>query len=722
MSIRSDQPTRLRDNRSARAAALKTASVAVAVASAIGGLAGCDGGGDNFTTNVKPSFVGAVTKTTYDGASDDLLTAGLGKTGLAGAAPTVANPTAPTAAELRKVAIYNNYRALVPITANGGYGVLFGPNVDTSGANTLGEGRIAGTEYLAYADDGTGAKNVTMMVQVPASFNKDKPCVVTATSSGSRGVYGAIGTAGEWGLKHGCAVAYADKGTGSGVHDLATNTVNLQNGVRGDATSAGKNSNFTAALSAADLAAFNAATPNRIAVKHAHSQQNPEKDWGHDTLNAVRFALYVLNEQFSDKFDDGSSKVQIKPDNTIVIGSSVSNGGASAIAAAEQDTEGLIDGIAVGEPVLELAPNATLAIKRGTRVLTGSAKPLYDYFTIANLYSPCASQSTRAAGSFGIALVLPNPAFAANRCAALKAKGLLTKSTLAEQAEEALDTMLAAGWESESNKILATMYTQAVPPIPMTYGNSYGRFSVADNLCGLSFAGVDAAGKPAPLAAAALAQVFGTGNGVPPTAGIQIINNNSVGGPINSPISVSPSTGQQDYNFDAALCHRNLFTGSDANALRVKNGIVEALRSANLHGKPAIIVHGRSDGYIPVNMNARAYFGENKIVEGSASRLSYIEVTNAQHFDAFIDNAALPGYDTQFVPLHVYFNRAMDAMWANLTQNVALPPSQLVRTTPRGGTPGAAPAITAANVPPISASPAVGDQITFSGNTVTIPD
>jgi hydroxybutyrate-dimer hydrolase len=109
-------------------------------------------------------------------------------------------------------------------------------------------------------------------------------------------------------------------------------------------------------------------------------------------------------------------------------------------------------------------------------------------------------------------------------------------------------------------------------------------------------------------------------------------------------------------------------------------------------------------------------------VEGSSSKLSYVEVANAQHFDAFIDNAALPGYDTRYIPLHVYFFRAMDAMWANLTQGTALPPSQFVRTTPRGGTPGAAPAITAANVPPISANPAAADQITFSNNVVTVPD
>jgi hydroxybutyrate-dimer hydrolase len=691
---------------------------------ATGMLAGClSGGGDTvYHPNVKPSFVGTVTRATYDGASDDLLTAGLGRTGLAGTSPVVASPTAPTAAELRRLAVYNNYRAIVNVNATSGYGTLYGPNIDVNGGDTLGEGKVAGTEYLAYADDGTGTRNVTMAVQVPATFSKARPCIVTATSSGSRGVYGAIGSAGEWGLKRGCAVAYSDKGTGNGIHDLATGTVNLQNGVRADAATAGRNSNFTAALTASALATYNAAFPNRIAVKHAHSQQNPEKDWGGETLNAVRFALYVLNEQYSDKFSDGTAKYQITPDNTIVIASSVSNGGSSAIAAAEQDTDGLIDGVAVAEPVLELMPNPSLAIRRGSTTITGSGRPLYDYFTLANLYSPCASQSSRLAGSYGIALALPVPAFANNRCAALKAKGLLTRATAAEQADEALDLLLAAGWQPESNLILATMYTQGVPPIPMTYANAYGRFSVADNLCGLSFAGVDAAGRPAPVAAATLAQAFGTSNGVPPSAGIQIINNNDPSGPVSSPISVSPSTGLQDYNFDAALCHRNLWTGTDAAAVRVQNGVKETLRSANLRGKPAIIVHGRSDGYIPVNMNSRPYYGQNRIVEGAASRLSYIEVTNAQHFDAFIDNAALPGYDSAFVPLHVYFIRAMDAMWSHLTNSVPLPPSQLVRTVPRGGTPGRAPALTAANVPPISANPPAADQITFSNNTVTIPD
>jgi hydroxybutyrate-dimer hydrolase len=685
-------------------------------------LAACWGDSDHTNDeNVKPSFVGTITKNTYDGVNDDLLTGGLGKTGLAGASPTAANPVAPTAAELRRIAIYNNYRALVDIVANGGYGTLYGPNVDVNGNPTLGEGKIAGTEYLAYADDGTGKLNVTMMVQIPASFSAAKACIVTAASTGSRGVYGAIGTAGEWGLKHGCAVAYTDKGTGTGFHDLATDTVNLQNGTRSPAATAGNNSNFTAELTATELASFNAAWPNRVASKHAHSQRNAEKDWGRNTLDAIRFAFYVINEERASRNGDGTAKPDYKPDNTIVIASSVSNGGGSSIAAAEQDTDGLIDGVAVGEPTLELQPPAGLTVVAGG-ITQPVARPLFDYYTLGNLYMGCASQSPRAANSYGIAAVLPVPAFALNRCAALKANGLLTATTPQAQADEALDKLLAAGYLTESIPLFGSHFTSTYAPVVATFANEYGRFSVKDNLCGISIAATDAAGKPAPSAAAALAQAFGTSNGVPPTSGLQLINNNSVGGPINTLVSVSPSTGLQDYNIDAGLCWRDLWVGSDAFAQRVKGGVNETLRTGNLRGKPTIIVGGRADAQIPVNFNARPYFGLNKQVEGSGSKLTYIEVTNAQHFDAFIDSPAFPGYDSAYVPLHYYFTKAMDALYANLANGAPLPPSQVVRTIPRGGTPGQAPAITAANVPPISGAPAASSQITFSANTVTIPN
>jgi hydroxybutyrate-dimer hydrolase len=86
--------------------------------------------GEEPPPNVKPVNVGTITKTYYDGMSDDLLTAGLGRTGLAGTAPRPVDPVAPTAAELRRLAIFSNYAALVDVSPKGGYGTLFGPNID----------------------------------------------------------------------------------------------------------------------------------------------------------------------------------------------------------------------------------------------------------------------------------------------------------------------------------------------------------------------------------------------------------------------------------------------------------------------------------------------------------------------------------------------------------------------------------------------------------------
>ena len=64
----------------------------------------------------KPTFVaGEILQTYYDGVNDDLLTGGLGKTGLEDGSPPpmIVDPENPTVAELRRLAIYNNYRALV---------------------------------------------------------------------------------------------------------------------------------------------------------------------------------------------------------------------------------------------------------------------------------------------------------------------------------------------------------------------------------------------------------------------------------------------------------------------------------------------------------------------------------------------------------------------------------------------------------------------------------
>lgn len=679
-----------------------------------------------------PNFIkGPISIKTYDGVGDDLLTAGLGKTGLQGAAPGYANPSSPTAAELRRNTIYNNYRALVDITPGGGYGVLYGPNIDLDGGNTLGEGKIAGTEYLAYADDGSGRKNVTLMVQVPDSFSRTNPCIITGTSSGSRGVYGAIGTSGDWGLKRGCAVAYADKGSGMGVHDLQNNTVNLIDGTRTDATTAGTLSHFTADLGFSERAAFNAATPNRFAFKHAHSQQNSERDWGRDTLRAIEFAFWALNEHHRQ-----GGGAYNRP-NTLVIASSVSNGGGAAVRAAEQDVSGLIDGVAVSEPNVQPFPNGIFRIRQGAQPpvsFPNHSRALLDYHTLINLYQPCASLApANATAPVNTPLTAPGSAtdLRPNRCLSLYEKGLLTASNLTGQAEEAQQKINAAGLLVEQNVTQPSHYALNVgPAIVVTYANSYGRFSVKDNLCGFSFAATDASGNPTAAPANNVAQIFALGNGIPPTAGINLVYNLSVGGPKLDRAATSPSTGRQDLNIDGALCLRALATGRDPvtgasltgamaqNANRVAVGILE-VRAFGTLDKPAVIVHGRSDAVIAPNHTSRAYFGLNRLVRPFSNSTRYVEVTNAQHLDAF---NAFPGYDTRMVPLHVYFVQALNLMYSHLKNGTALPPSQVVHTVPRGGTPGAAPAITAANVPAISMSPPMSDLITFSGGVVRIPE
>jgi hydroxybutyrate-dimer hydrolase len=686
----------------------------------------------NANLNFKPAFVSGPLRTTeYDGVNDDLLTAGLGAAGLAGAAPGYADPLHPTAAELRRNAIYNNYRALVDMTSGGGYGRFYGPDVGLDEQPTGGDGKVAGAEVIAYSDDGSGRRNVTLMVQVPASFDPARPCIVSATSSGSRGIYGAIST-GEWGLKKGCAVAYTDKGTGAAPHDLMNDTVPLIDGTRASATTAGTGAHFNAGLSDAERNAFNALTPDRFAFKHAHSRRNPEKDWGRFTLQAIEFAFYVLNERFSPRTGTGLAVAQIRPHNTLVIASSISNGGGSALAAAELDAGGLIDGVAVTEPAVQLPADAGIAIERGGVPVASAGRTLYDYTTWANLYQPCAGLAPELAGTpFQASYTALFGFVAGNRCASLKAKGLLTAATTAAQASEALGKLRAHGWEADSDALHASSAAFEIPSaVSVTFANAYARASVADALCGYSFGAVFAAGPslnlPTTLPAANLAGMFATGNGVPPSSGVALINDRSAaafGGPRRDVGSVSPSTLAFDMNVDGALCLRALLAGSDAAAQALRAGIGEATRNGNLRGKPALVVQGRSDALLPVNHAGRAYTAFSKKVEGAASRLSYIEVTNAQHFDGFIGlPAVLPGYDTRYVSVHLYLFRALDAMWSHLAEGAPLPASQVVRTVPRGGTPGAAPAIGAANTPPIALVPAAADAITFSANTLRVPD
>ena len=712
-------------------------------------LLGCMGSDDEDTapTNTLPTGITELGSTVYpattpgagtSAATQDLLTGGLGRTGLgAAAAPAYADPLNPTALELRRNGLYANYRAILDPSAAGGYGLLYGPNVDAAGVVTAGEGLIPGRELIATLDDGSGRKRTVIAVLIPDSFSITAPCIVLGPSSGSRGVYGAIGTAGEWGLKRGCAVALTDAGKGVGLYDLSDDSVTRIDGTRATRTAAGTLSHFAANITDAARTAFNALFPNRLALKQVHSQMNPEKDWGSDTLVSAQYAIYALNVRYGS----ASNVAPLNAANTLVIGGSASNGGAAVLRAAEQDSAGLIDGVVAAEPVTQMPTTSGYGITFGGTPVVGYGKGLMDVTTYGNLYQPCAALAAGAAMAevsvYNYIVLTGQTGRAAARCAGLVAKGLVSGADLASQSLDALGKLRAYGWTALHDTMHNAHYALGNGPIlSAMYPIGYGRFSVTDNVCNTSFAQVDGTGAPVAVVATSKAQSFASANGTANGAPVSVVYDNSVGGPRSWALATSPSTGVQDYGLDNALCQRALVTGVDetgaaltatatstrptlAQSTAVRAGIAEVVVSGNLRAKPTLVVAGRSDALVPVNTNARAYAAYNKVLEGSASKLAYIEVVNAQHFDTFIP---FSGFDTRFVPLHVYFVRAMDAMYAHLKNGTALPPSQVVRTTPRGGTPGAAPALTASHVPAISAAPAAAEQIGFSGTSIAVPN
>lgn len=667
-------------------------------------LAACGSDGDDAETNryqSRPSFLASEpSRTDYDGVTEGLLT---GRAASLQALLAYTLPAQPTAADRRTLALQTSYVGLLDVTPTGGFGTYYGQV--SMAANK-------GSEYVAVSDDGTGTENVSIVVGIPSHFDPSKPCIVAVPSSGSRPVYGEIGTIGEWAYNKGCAVAATDKGTGMGAHDLDRD---LAYTIDGEPVAAGtrKDLTFNANLAAGDLASYRATNPNRIALKHAHGQRNPEKDWGRHTLQAVHTALYVLNRHFTGG--------DFHPGNTLVLGASISNGGAAVLRAAEQDTEGLIDGVVAAEPQLNLPDDAGVQVRRGGTVLPVVGRPLYDYTTFAGLYQPCASQAPALGGS---AFVIP--AFAAQRCAALAAMGLVQGGTTAEQAADALSRLHAYGWEPDSDILHDSHYgSEFTDLVAHTYANAYARAAVAEAVCGYSVAGIDAAFQtPVPPATGAMRGGWAAGGGLGYLGGAyNLVNDRSVGGPALYLLSVSPSTGQTDFNVDGAACLRRLATGAGvgntaismaelALAERVRDGMAQVRVSGQLRGRPALIVHGRADALVPVNHTSRPYAALNRGREPD-TRLRYVEVTDANHFDALVGL-----YPRTLVPLHVYTLRALDLMHAHLQAGAALPPSQVVRAVARSSP--AAP-LTDANLPPIAAQPAAGDRITVGANTIDVP-
>ncbi len=549
---------------------------------------------------------------------DDLLTAGMGIAGLrALVAPAFADAARPTQGELRRRAIWNNWRGIADLSASGGYGQVYG-----SAAS------VPGREFSAFATVAGASQPHRVLVQVPDSFDQGSRCVLVTAASGSRGVYGSIAVAGAWGLPKGCAVAYTDKGAGTDYYDLDTHTGVTLDGTRGTGEEA------------LGFRPDRAAGQTGIAFKHAHSGDNPEADWGRHVKQAAEFALSALGRAFP----------QAEPftfDNTRVIAVGISNGGGAVLRAAELEGEWL-DAVVAGEP------NVYLPVP--------GSRTLYDYTTEAALLMPCALLQLPADA-------LPQPPVRAQveplwnaRCAALKASGLITGDNAKAQAKSAYDRLRATGWTDQALTAGAlSVGFDLWRAVAVTYASAYARMGVGEHACGYSFAAQNPDFSARASTEAERQTWFADGSGIPPGAGVGIIDTK-----LASP----------DFTMPGLQCLRGLLELGDDSAF--KQGLAQTQAALPRKGLPIVVIHGLDDGLVPPAFSSAPYVAA---AQAAGRDVAYWQVQHAQHFDGFL---ALPAYGARYVPVLPYVYAALDQVAARLDGKAGKSVDAVIAATPRG--------------------------------------
>lgn len=551
---------------------------------------------------------------------DDLLTAGLGADGLRSAsAPVFADLAHPTTAELRRRAIWSNWRGIADLTPGGGYGEFYGSLQP-----------VPGREYHALRTVPGASQPHRVMLQLPDGFDPASRCVVVTASSGSRGIYGAIALAGAWGLPRGCAVAYTDKGAGTDYFDVDSGTGVLLDGSR---SAAGE-------LAFAPKPQADAA-PSKVLIKHAHSGDNPEADWGRHVKQAAEFALQTLDSAYP-------LLAPFTFANTRMIAVGVSNGGGSVLRASE-DEQPWLDG------VVAISPN----------ISAEGGRPLFDYGSEAGLLMPCALAAPEFAAAPFAGIAALAPAAREARCASLYAADVLHADNPAAQTQEALTMLRAHGWHDAA--LMSAALTTAFDlwhAVGSTYAAAYARTGSAAMPCGSYFAALGNDGQPRATNAAERDAWWADGSGIPPGAGVMLLNNMAV-------------AGSADSGFAALQCLRRLWDGQGEYAARLIEGVQATRAGLPRAGLPVIVIHGNDDGLIPEPFSARPWVSA---AQANQRNVRYWRVAHAQHFDAFL---SFPQMASRYVPLMPYAYRALDRMWAHLHDGAPLPADTLIQPNVR---------------------------------------
>jgi len=589
---------------------------------------------------------------------DDLVSSGLGVAGMQGPAPAVDAPEQPDPLQLRRLAIYNNYRALQDVSGSG-FGDWHGPLR-----------AVPGTEILAWRQSPLLQYPHAVALQLPDSFDPAQPCLVVSAASGSRGVYGAAAVTGDWALLRACAVVYTDKGAGTGFFDFASGE-----GIALDGSPvAAASDSVNGYLPASDN---RLAAAQRVAIKHAHSGDNPEAYWGLMVLDAARFAISTLRQRYP---------AMHRP---LTIAAGISNGGAAVLRAAEQDRQRLIDAVVAAEPNI-YPPAAAVTLRSGSqRIAADQVLPMYAYATQLGLYQPCAVlHDVSAESPFGLLRVMQQ-GLLQQHCRALQAADLLPDGADAPAAAAArLDALqlTAAARELGMVNIALGLW----PAINAGYAQAYSRYDASVPVCGVGYAVVDEAGQVRASTRSERASWFASSSGIAPSAGIELVDG-----------SGSKLAGA-DQLIASTRCWRELWQNADAT---LRKSIAATRASARIADVPVLIVHGRADALIAVNHSSRPYVAA-ALQQGG--KLRYYEIEHAQHFDALL---GVPGMREHIVAIHPYFLAALEQAWLHLRTGAVLTPSQVVRDQP--GEP-----ITTAG---FSADPGA-DAIAFSDGSLIVPE
>lgn len=567
----------------------------------------------------------------------------------------------PAGATRRQALRWKDIRELLDLTCDGGFGRLYGAAADAI--------QVAGTEYRALLRCPGRVHASEAVVLVPDTFDATRPRLVIAPASGSRGATGSIGDIGIWALTRGCALALTDKGCGLGAQHLPSGRF-----LDIDGESAGRSSRAPTTFRLAGAASGS----QGFALKHAHSGENAEAGWGDITLLTARYALHLLSGL-------------VAPEAVCVVAAGVSNGGGAVLRAAELDRSGLIDAVVAVEPNIALIPGEPVPARIGGQACSLESRPLFDYATEANLLLPAVLAGLDVRDlPFGEALALHAGGLGRWQQLLQDETGL-THRTAGER-------LVRAGFSPKSLMMAPLMQLSVIwPAIAANYAFALGRYAPAE---------ADAAGGVRFDCETGRDDCLETyarsGAGLAPGGGLVLAGGHGTG----------PEAG-----FAAARALRACHSGPQAASGRVRAGIAECLASGDPGQRPVIILHGRDDPLISPSQSSRAYAARAWRQFGLAGTLCYCEIDHAQHFDGFLSD---PRLAAAFVPLAPYVEQALDLAFRAAETGEPLPPSQRVRTRPRGpGEPGP-PRLQALHVPEVTGVPGI-DRIILSGGIMDIP-